>query len=347
MTKAILTSLIVCMFTVVNGCVSVSEPELVSVVIRISSNPSGALVMMCPGRVFVPEKAVTLGETPVLRRLDLPATGSLVQVTKAGFREWSGVLSGESPNIAATLVPFTDSERSQLGWVESGVCDRLTVVPVRVGIRKTGSDSDDLDTSAEAEEFRRRFRNTFEPILADRFGTRAMVTRPPMLTGGEAWEALSGGLEGIRFDQIGYYPVPKRLQLGAAMDSELHALGGAVLFVRVEACYLGSGARTARFAAPLVKTAISDMIGSANPVYTGSDYFAYVYTIHGPSDARDTILVDMCLTHSQTSEILWLGRVLLPDWFKRKGVVEDVARRAAAQIPSRFFTASPAAGASL
>ena len=67
---------------------------------------------------------------------------------------------------------------------------------------------------------------------------------------------------------------------------------------------------------------------------TGSP--GYIYPVFGARPNSDTVRARMFLIHSETRELLWVGQVLMPAYFKHKQVVETTARKAAEQAPTAW-----------
>jgi hypothetical protein len=291
--------------------------------------------MVSPASAFREELALPLGKTPLLRLMPLAGSGSSVRITKAGYQAWEGKLSLAASEIKAELVPLTEAQKRDLGWFVSPPCRRLTVVPVRMGVQKIGSNTNRFAVSPEAEAFTNRFLTAFRTTMSQRFGSQAALAQPAALVTEAFWQRLAGLMQGISVATIGYTPVPKRLEFMADENASLAALDGAVLLVRAEARYVGGGTVFVRTAIPLLLTAGSAAAGYSVANATGSP--SYTYTVFGPAPSSDAVLVQMFLVHSGTHELMWFGQVILPQYFKHPQVTEKAATKAAEQVPAAFL----------
>ncbi|MGO9199651.1 MAG: hypothetical protein ACLQM8_03820 [Limisphaerales bacterium] len=312
-----------------------SQERPVDAPVRINSMPPGALVLLCPGEPFREEAAVPLGKTPLLRLMPLAQAGSSVRLTKAGFQLWTGKVSPAAPEIKAELAALTEAQKAELAWFVSPPCRRLTVVPMRVGIKKAGAKGEGLEASSDAAGFTSRFLTAFEAAVKRRFGAQAAWAAPAELAGEEFWQQLARQLNGLNVSMIGFTPAPRRLEFPAAAQASLAALDGAVLLVRAEARYLGAGRLISRAAVPLLLTAGSAAGGYAAAKSAGASF--YTYSVFGPPASSDAILVQMFLVHTGTRELMWFGQLLMPQYYKQPQVTENTAARAAEQVPSAFL----------
>jgi len=240
-------------------------------------------------------------------------------------------LSPSSPNISAEMEALSEAERAQVGWVTSAPIDRITFIPLRVGKRKIGD-----AFQHEAPAFRSGFLSVFERVLRSRFGTQLSQSNGHLLDGNDAvMTALETAVKEVDMSQLATRPTPLRVELPEEAETALAELGGAALFLRAEAHYLGGGTRFVRAAVPVLLTAASAAGGMAAAGSIGSPVF--VYTVHGPLPTQDTVVAQAFLVHSETRELLWLGQAMLPRHYKDSGAIDEVARRLAEQVPSAFL----------
>jgi hypothetical protein len=307
----------------------------VDATVRISSTPSGALVLICPGEEFHEDAAVPLGKTPLLRLLPLTESNASIRITKAGYQVWNDKLSPDAPEIKAELAQLTEDEKQKLGWFVSPPCYRLTVVPIRLGIKKVGSKAEGFETSSDATNFTSRFLTAFETTIKQRFGSQAELATPTNLVSDAVWQELARQVEGINIATVGFTPTPRRLDFTAGENASLADLDGAVLLVRAEAHYMGKGAIFARAAIPILLAAGSAAGGIAVAQSTGASF--YTYTAFGAAPSSDVIMVQMFLVHSSTRELMWYGQVIMPQFYKHEQVTERTATKAAEQIPAAFL----------
>ena len=300
-----------------------AEPRPVDTTVRIASRPSNAFVVVCPGSSFREGQAFPLGKTYLQRLMPLTESGSSVRIMKPGYQVWEGKLSAAAAEIKADLVPLTEAQKQELGWFASPPCRRLTVVPVRMGIQKIGSKTDLSAESPDAASFTNRFLTALQAKLKQRFGSQADLAQPADLVTGTFWQRLARQMEGINVATIGFRPVPKRLGFAETENASLAALDGAVLLVRAEAHYLSGGAVFVRSAIPLLLTAGSAAGSYAVAQSLGASF--YTYSVFGVAPSKDAILVQMFLVHSSTRELMWDGRLLMPQYHKHAQVTENTA----------------------
>jgi hypothetical protein len=310
--------------------------KLADSTVRISSVPSGALVLVCPGEEFREDAAEPLGKTSLLRLMSLTESNMSVRITKPGFQLWNGKLLPTASEIKADLIPLTDAQKHEQAWFASTPCHRLTVVPVRLGIKKVSSKGEELETSSNAAEFTNRFLTTFESKIKARFAQQATLLTQTNLASEAFWQQLSRQMKGVRISTIGFTPVPIKLNFPADINAQLDELDGAILFVRVEAHYVGKGAIFMRAAVPILLSAASAAGGMAAAQSAGSP--VYVYNVYGGMDtSSDLILVQMFLVHSHTRELMWYGQVAMPAFYELEHVTEKTATKAAEQVPAAFL----------
>lgn len=309
-----------------------------SIPLGITSVPSGACVMYGAQAMYFDEKsAVALGKTPLLRNLPPDAAGARIQITKLGYREWSGTLSPAATRITAELQPLSDQEKADRGWMISPPATALTVVPLRVGLHQVGNAA--FESTPEATRFRARVVQLLGGALEKRFpGKVAVVDAPAQASEGAAWGALETQISKIRLDKLGCYPVPVRFDIPAGIASAFANANTGVLLVRAEAYYQSSGQRVARAAGPILWSIVS-----AAAVSTAAQALALpagtivTYPVFGPSPDRETVLFQMFLVHAQTRELLWYGQLSTQQYFNDDGVIESITLNAADQIPSAYL----------
>ena len=317
------------------GCATGPQVKRVEATIRIESSPPGAFVMMSGGDQFQEAKAISLGKTPLFRYFSLPETGASLQITMAGYETWNGSISPMSPMVKAELLPLTDESKRAKGWFVSPPFQRITVVPMRLGKKKVGTQTEALETTADSVDFGQRFMAAFNATLKKRLGMDPVISKESALTSDECWRQLIQNMENVCPEKVGFYPTPLQMQVPAEISSALASVGDAVLFVRAEAYYLGSGAQFGRVATALLLTAGSAAAGYSVASAAGSPMF--MYTAHGPGPSGDAILVQLFLVHAKTRELLWVGQVVNPQYFKIADNIGDTARKAAEQIPGSFL----------
>lgn len=316
--------------TLVSACAASRKPTPIDTTVRIDSQPPGA---------FVTVDAAALGKTPLLRRMPLPPAGTSVQLTLRGYKPWSGSLSPSSAAVNATLQPLSDVEKQAAGWVTSAPIDRFAVVPVRVGTRQIGK-----DFQAQAPEFNKNFVSSFQHVMQTRFGQHVSAPHRSSLEGSAAvMGALEAAVKGIDMSQLSARATPLVINLPPEARAAMADIGGAVLFLRAEAYYLGGGARFARVAVPVLLTVAGAAAGASAAHATGAP--VYAYNVYGPGPTQDSLVAQAFLVHSQTRELLWFGQAVAAAHYEASGVTEQVASRLAEQVPSAILLAEQAPSA--
>ena len=316
------------------GCASapVKPSNYVQTTLQVSSTPEDALVMMSCAATFDEKSALVIGRTPLLRLRNLPKKGCELSISKPGYHEWRGRITPDASTISAELVAFSEDEKAKLGFVDSQPADCLSLVPVRVGIHQLGDKAEIMESSPDAEDFRTNVIEGFKKELPKHFGAKAEVRQEAELQNTNTWIELEDNLKTLRLEKIGFYPVPRRLDLTPKVASKLKDIGGIVLLVRTEAYYLKSNDRFMRAAAPLLlsfasgATALSTQPG---PIYT--------FLVFGGLPQSEVVFVQIYMIHAETQELLWYGQVQSPDNFKRDNLLEELIQRVVAQIPSAFI----------
>ena len=307
-----------------------------SATVRISSEPDDALVMVSPKAVYEEQDAICLGKTPLIRYLRVIKSGRAVRITKAGYKEWQGLISLDRPDITAVLEPLPGGGDGKQGSEAAMSFNRITVVPMRLGIRQAGASKRGLDQSDDSRRFVARFKQAFSQKLRQRFAKAVVMVEDELLGCTDYWAEVETNLKEIQLERLGYYPVPPRLKVSPDFDAALSANEGAVLLVRGEASYLTKEQRAGRVAAALTLSIISAGMGMGAPVHVGSSRVA-IYSVFSPGVSDEILVAQMLLVHGKTKEVFWFGQVVLGDDFRRESVVEDVAKQAAAQLPSRYI----------
>jgi len=299
------------------------------VTLQVRTDPPGALVMACDSDPCNEATATILGKAPLMRRLPMPATGWTLEAAKAGYDEARAHVAPDAPGASLRLEPLTAEERKQRGFREAGPAETLFIVPNVVATHKVGAAGFDDATASRA--FSDRFLRSLERTLNRRFPSRVQRRDVGEFASTADWAELQASLSGNRVEKIGFYPVPVYLKLSAQRQAQVSGIGGAVLFVRAEAYYLGSGARFARAAVPILLMAGSAAAGAAAAGAAGSPVF--VYGVYGPAPNQDFLHAQYFLVHAQTGEVMWVGQVDAPAHFENDAAVESVARAIGDGIP--------------
>jgi hypothetical protein len=318
-----------CCFACCDAADTKTTPQVKNVTVRINSTPPGAFVWLCLEPTYEQSRAVPFGRTPLLRLLQLSQAGISVRLTKTGYQLWDGELSTNAAETNIALNPLTKAQKQKLGWFVSPPCRRLTVVPLRLGIRKHTSKSDTLEVSPDAVSFTNRFLAAFTTAIAQRFGNRVGFASPDTLFAEEFYQQLTRQMEGVAIPSIGFTPAPIRLDYSPDTNARLGVSDGAVLFVRAEACYMSGGEVFSR-AIPMLLMA---GIAGASVASGGRGVFMF----YGAPPSGDNIFVQMFMIHSTTRELMWFGQLLEPRFFKHKQVTETVATKATEHIPSALL----------
>jgi hypothetical protein len=303
--------------------------------VRVSSEPAGALVMYSRDRPFDEKTAAVWGTTPLSRYVD--AIEGVVRISKTGFDEWEGVLDEQHMTVNARLTPRRD-EHGEWPVVESPPTDFLSVVPLRVGIQEIGQEGKPLDDSDESKTFRQEFVWKLSRELVKRFGRAAQVNKDVQLTPVAAqtvWSRLDDQMANVRVEKIGYYPQPVRVDVDTRALGIAAKAGAAVVLVRAEAYYLGTGTQIVRAAVPILLTAASAAGGAAVAASAGAPL--YVYPVFGPITANeDAMIAEVYVVHPWTKELLWTGRAAARGHYTNSAVIEGVVTNLVNAIPSRF-----------
>lgn len=312
-----------------------SEAEETYAIARISSSPSGALVMLSKQAEFDEMTAQILGKTPIMRRMQIAGSGSLVHLTKPGYEEWAGRISVEAPIIKAEMIPLPDADRQ---GITGSRFNKVTVVPARIGIRKIGTSNSeetlsDFEVSELATSFRHKFMNTLGDHLKSRFSENITVENNPKLETDEFWLDLETVLTGIRPDKIGFYPKPISFEFEPRYSDILSSIGDGVLLIRSEAYYHTTGQHLARGIIPILLTLASRGVAEQN-AQPGQ---IYQYRTYSSNPSIDSIIVQQLLIDSETKELMWFSQTVLPDNFSREQVTETFASKIASQLPSAFL----------
>ena len=305
---------------------------------HIGSEPDDALVMVSPKAVFEEQGAICLGKTPLIRYLGIDKSGGSVRITKAGYKEWQGMISPAMPDITAVLDPLPQGEDGNQGFEAAMSFSRINVIPMRLGIRQAVASKKELDQSDDSRQFVTRFKEAFSQKLRQRFAKAVVMAEDDRMARADYWIEVETNLKKIQLERLGYYSVPPRMEVSPGFDAVLSANEGAVLLVRAEAIYLTKEQRTDRVLASLAVSIISAGVGMSVPIRAGSSRIA-IYPVSSPGQSDEVVVAQMLLVHGKTKEVFWFGQVVLSDDYRRDSVVEDIARQAAAQLPSRYISA--------
>jgi len=318
-----------------------SEAEEVYAVIRISSSPSGALVMLSNQAEFDEMTAPVLGKTPIMRRMQISTGGSVIHITKPGYEEWVGRISAETPQIKADMVllPNTDLNRSTRSKF-----NKVTVIPARIGIRKvwnpkSGEELPDFEVSELATGFRRNFMHSLGERLRGRFSENIAVKNSPELETDEFWLQVEDILTGIRPDKIGFYPEPVSIEFGTHYSDILSSIGDGVLLIRSEAYYHTKGHTSGLVIGAILMTLAAREAAKQN-AKTGAnpgETVMYSYPVYSVGPSNESIIVQQLLIDSETKELVWFSQTVLPGNFSREGVTETLASKIGSQFPSAFL----------
>lgn len=322
----------ICATVIIAGCAPAKPAGPSHISLHITSDPPGALAMYTPpGNPFNEKDAKVLGKTPLLRLLLPDLGGSQVQVSKAGYLEWLGTISAASPEIQVKLQPLPADDENT---ASSPPLQSIALVPVRVGLRKIGTDG--FETTAAAAEFKNNLLKELGASLATRFGDQASIqSGSKEILETKVWAHLEQQVSKIRLEKLGFYPRPVRVDMPEALTSMLGNSSQALLLLRAEGHYLSTGQRVARVAVPLLLTAAGAVAGAS--VAASNPGASVVYPIFGPGPSQETVLLQVYLVHAQTRELLWYAQVVTPSRFDDEGVTEAVARKTIEQIPGAIL----------
>lgn len=336
-------SVVLCGLIFFSGCVTPNganhlKPEDTAMVLKIDSEPKGALVLLNQDTAFDEKTAVLLGKTPLVRCIQHFGDYT-IEITKEGYKPYQTSVSKTKLEVSASLERLYPEGVEPAKVFLDKKADKIICVPYLVRARKaTKRDVKTLMATPKDIKHTKAFNNSIDEflpeIMQNKFSDKFEITKTDFGLAPQETELILDQKEGVRLDKIGYYPEPVMLDLPEQVKATVKDENANYLLLHAESFYTSAGKK-------FFNAVVPALVAAGAAVGTASAFGVPAHQVNIPHVSGipniDFMIIRAALVSGKTHEMLWFGQISIKTNHNNTKVLKKILKKIIRKVPKKFL----------